>query len=128
MTVALPWSSVGLSTGFRGNLRVFTASATAFHYTWRFHGKCHGCGMARAAVLSVATSVVPTMATHRNTTATPTAYSMATYIPYALPWVFPLYLDLPWYAVGACRGLPLILMLKLPWLVLWASTVFRVSP
>ena len=44
MTVALPWSSVGLSTGYRGNPRVSTARATAFHCTWRFHGKCHGCG------------------------------------------------------------------------------------
>ena len=44
MTVALPWSSVGLSTGYRGNRRVATARATAVHCTWRFHGKCHGCG------------------------------------------------------------------------------------
>ena len=44
VTVALPWSSVGLSTGYRGNPRVSTARATAFHCTWRFHGKCHGCG------------------------------------------------------------------------------------
>ena len=34
--------------------------------------------MARAAVLSVATSMVPTMATDGSTTATATAYSMAT--------------------------------------------------
>ena len=34
--------------------------------------------MARAAVLSVATSVVPTMATHGSTTAAATAYSMLT--------------------------------------------------
>ena len=44
MTVTIPWSSVGLSTGYRGNPRVSTARATAFHCTWRFHGKCHGCG------------------------------------------------------------------------------------
>ena len=44
MTVALPWSSVGLSTGYRGNPRVSTARATACRCTWRFHGKCHGCG------------------------------------------------------------------------------------
>ena len=44
MTVALPWFSVGLSTGYRGNPRVSTARATAFHCTWRFHGKCHCCG------------------------------------------------------------------------------------
>ena len=42
MTVALPWSSVGLSTGYRGNPWVSTANA--FRCTWRFHGKCHGCG------------------------------------------------------------------------------------
>ena len=34
--------------------------------------------MVRAAVLSVATSLVPTMATHGSTTATATAYSVAT--------------------------------------------------
>ena len=44
MTVALPWSCVGLCTGYRGNPRVSTARATAFRCTWRFHGKCHGCG------------------------------------------------------------------------------------
>ena len=37
--------------------------------------------MARATVLSVATSVVRTMAAHGSTTATATAYSMATSIP-----------------------------------------------
>ena len=41
MTVA---SAVGLATGYRGNPRVSTARATAFHCTWRFHRKCHGCG------------------------------------------------------------------------------------
>ena len=35
---------VGLSTGYRGNPRVSTARATAFHCTWRFHDECHGCG------------------------------------------------------------------------------------
>ena len=44
MTTALSWSSMGLATGYRGNPRVFTARATAFHCTWRFHSKCHGCG------------------------------------------------------------------------------------
>ena len=44
VTVALPWSSMGLSTSYRGNPRVSTARATAFRCTWRFHGKCHGCG------------------------------------------------------------------------------------
>ena len=44
VTVALPWSSVSLSTGYRRNPRVSTARATAFHCTWRFHGKCHGSG------------------------------------------------------------------------------------
>ena len=42
--MALPWSSVDLATGYRGSPRVSTARATAFHYTWRFHGKHHGCG------------------------------------------------------------------------------------
>ena len=44
MTVALPWCSVGLSTGYRGNPRVSTARVTAFHCAWRFHGKRHGRG------------------------------------------------------------------------------------
>ena len=44
MTVALPWSSVGLATGYRGNPRVSTARATVFHCISRFHGKYHGCG------------------------------------------------------------------------------------
>ena len=41
MTTALPWTSVGVATGYRGNRRVSTARATA-------HGAstadCHGCG------------------------------------------------------------------------------------
>ena len=81
MTVALPWSSVGLSMGYRENrgfrrqgLRLSivhgdsTASATVV-------------AMACAAVLSVPTSVIPTMVTHPGTTATATAYSMATPMP-----------------------------------------------
>ena len=44
MTEALPWYSVGLSKGDRGDTRVSTARATAFYRPWRFHGKCHGCG------------------------------------------------------------------------------------
>ena len=44
VTVALPWSSVSLATSYGGNPRVSTAWATAFYCTWRFHGKCHGCG------------------------------------------------------------------------------------
>ena len=44
MTEALPWYSVGLSKGDRGDTRVSTARATAFHCTWRFHGKRQGCG------------------------------------------------------------------------------------
>ena len=35
---------MGLATGYRGNPRVSTARATAFHCAMRFHGKCHGCG------------------------------------------------------------------------------------
>ena len=42
MTVALPWSSVGLATGYRGNPRVSTARATAFHV--------HGASTASATV------------------------------------------------------------------------------
>ena len=44
MSVAFPWSSVGLATVHHGNPRVSTARATAFRCTWRVHGKCHGCG------------------------------------------------------------------------------------
>ena len=61
MTAELPWTSVGVAKGYRGNSQVSTASATA-----------HGTSTANAtvvftacaAVLSVANSVVPTMATH----------------------------------------------------------------
>ena len=67
MTAALPWTSVVVATGYRGNPRFSTTRATA-------HGGP-----------SAANSVVPTMATHgsprkfhgnfrgRPTTATPTA-------------------------------------------------------
>ena len=44
MTVARPWSSVGLASGYRGNPWVSTARATPFYCTWRSHGRCHGCG------------------------------------------------------------------------------------
>ena len=61
MTAALPWTSVGVATGYRGNPRVSTARATA-------HGASTAnatvVATARAAVLSVVNSVVPTMATH----------------------------------------------------------------
>ena len=60
MTAALPWTSVGVATGYRGNPRVSTARATA-------HGASTAnatvVATARAAVLSVANSVAPTMAT-----------------------------------------------------------------
>ena len=84
MTVALPWSSVGRSTGYRGNPRVSTARATAFHCTWRSTASATIVAMARTTVLSVATSAVPIMATHGSTTATVTAYSMATSMPWAV--------------------------------------------
>ena len=61
MTAELPWTSVGVATGYRGNRRVFTASATA-HGTSTANATL--VATARAAVLPVATSVVPTMATH----------------------------------------------------------------
>ena len=61
MTAALPWTSVSVATGYHGNPRVSTARATA-------HGASTAnvtfVATARAAVLSVANSVVPTMATH----------------------------------------------------------------
>ena len=61
MTAALPWTSVGVATGYRGNPRVSTARATA-------HGASTAnatvVATARAAVLSVANFVVPTVATH----------------------------------------------------------------
>ena len=44
MTVALPWSSVGLATGYCGSRRVSTLRDTALRCTLGFHGKCHGCG------------------------------------------------------------------------------------
>ena len=61
MTAAFPWTSVGVTTGYRGNPRVFAAIATA-------HGTSTANAMvwatARAAVLSAANSVVLTRATH----------------------------------------------------------------
>ena len=61
MTAALPWIFVGAVTGYRGNPRVSTASATA-------HGastvNATVVATARAAILSVANSVVITIATH----------------------------------------------------------------
>ena len=79
VTVTLPWSSVGLATGYRGNPRVSTARATAFHCTSHFHGKCRGCGHGTCRG-SVRGNLRGTnhMATHGNTTATATTYSMAT--------------------------------------------------
>ena len=61
MTAELSWIPMGVATGYRGNPRVSTASATA-------HGPSTAnatvVATVRAAVLSVAKSVVPTMATH----------------------------------------------------------------
>ena len=61
MTAALPWTSVGVATGYRGNPRVSTARATA-------HGASTANATvvttARATVRSEANSVAPTMATH----------------------------------------------------------------
>ena len=51
MTAELPWTSAGVATGYRGNPRVSTATATVV-------------ATARAAVLSVANSVVPIVATY----------------------------------------------------------------
>ena len=42
--MALPSSSLGLSTGYRANLWFSTARAAAFYLRWRVHGKCHGYG------------------------------------------------------------------------------------
>ena len=60
MTAALPWTSVGVAKGYRGNPRVSPARATA-------HGASTAnatvVATARAAVLFVTNSVVPTMAT-----------------------------------------------------------------
>ena len=61
MTAALPWTSMGVATDYRGNPRVSTARATA-HGASTAHATV--VATARAAVLSVANSVVPTMATH----------------------------------------------------------------
>ena len=87
MTAELPWTSVGVAKGYRGNSQVSTASATA-HGTSTANATvvftacaavlstasatAHGTSTANAtvvftacaAVLSVANSVVPTMATH----------------------------------------------------------------
>ena len=78
MTAALPRSSVGFATGYRGIPRVSTARATAFYCTWRFHGKFHGCvsGTCRGSLCGNLRETILT--TRGKTTATATAYSMAT--------------------------------------------------
>ena len=80
MTVGLPWSSVGLSTSYRGNPRVPRQGPRLSIVHGASTESATVVAMRRAAVLSVATSVVPTTATHGSTTATATAYSMATSI------------------------------------------------
>ena len=70
-TAELPWTSVGVATGNYGNPRVLTASDTV-HGTSTASATAHDTSAAndtvvvttRAAVLSVANSVVPTMTTH----------------------------------------------------------------
>ena len=61
MTAALPWTSVGVATGYRGNPRVSTAKAMAYGASTANDTVV---ATARAACLSVANSVVPTMVTH----------------------------------------------------------------
>ena len=78
VTVALAWSSVALATGYHGNPRVSTASATAFQCTGASTASATVAAMRRAAAMSMATSVGPAMATHGRTTATATVYYMAT--------------------------------------------------
>ena len=78
MTVALAWSSGGLAS----------ATVEIRWFLWQgsrlliVHGASPAIakvvGMARAAVLSVATSVAPIMVIHGSTTAIATAYPMAT--------------------------------------------------
>ena len=65
MTAELPWTFAGVAvaTGYRGNPRVSTASATA-HGTSTANAAV--VATARAAVLSMANSVVPAMATGGN--------------------------------------------------------------
>ena len=63
MTAALPWTSVGVATGHRGNPWISTAR-TATHGASTANVTV--VATARAAVLSVANSVVPSMATHGN--------------------------------------------------------------
>ena len=124
VTVALPWSSVGLSTGYRGNPRVSTARATAFHCTWRFHGKCHGCGHGTCRG-SVRGNLRGT--NHGN----PRKYHGNCYgifhgHPHAVGIAGGLSV-VPRPAV-VCRGLPWRSPWKLSWLVSRASTVFRYLP
>ena len=83
ITATLMWTSVSVATGYRGNLRVSTARATA-HCASTANATV--VATARAVVLSVENSVVPTMATHgsprklplqfrrRKTTAISTAF------------------------------------------------------
>ena len=61
ITAELPWTSVGVAMGYRENPRVSTASVTA-HGTSTENATV--VATARAAVLSVANSVVPTMENH----------------------------------------------------------------
>ena len=59
MIAALPWFSVGAATSYRENPRVSTARATSHG---AFTANTTVVATAHAAVLSVANSVVPTMA------------------------------------------------------------------
>ena len=62
LTAELPWTFVGVITGYRGNPRVSTASATRLMTLPRQMPRLWL--TPRAAVASVANSVVPTMASH----------------------------------------------------------------
>ena len=78
VTVGLPWSSVGLSTSYRGNPRVPRQGPRLSIVHGASTESATVVAMRRAAVLSVATSVGPAMAIHGSTTATTTVYSMVT--------------------------------------------------
>ena len=129
----LPWSSVGLSTGYRANPRVSTARATAFHCTWRFHGKCYGCGhdTCRGSVRGNlrGTNHGNPQKYHVNCHGVFHGHLHTVGVAVGLSVV-------PWPAV-VCRGLPWRLPWRLPWtlpwrlpckLLPWASTVFRYLP
>ena len=72
MTAELPWTSVRVATGYRGNPRVSTASATAHGL---FTTNIAVVATARAAVFSVANSVVSTMETHGSSRQLPPQFS-----------------------------------------------------